>query len=137
LALGRLCYAVAYLEWTILGYLSRFPRLPAELQVEQLAGETTGRIGRRLTDPSLLANVSDPQVRAWPKAGGDHLIAAATLRNSVLHARPATIDGQPRLYRSDPRRQETFAVSDGLLAELLREIQDRIHDMASRRVRLD
>jgi hypothetical protein len=133
-ALGRVAYAVAYLEWAVLGDLALIPGLPPELQLDALEGLTSHSIGRKLTDPKLLDLVSDPRVREWLEAGGRHLTAVATKRNSVLHARPATVDGRQRLTRLDRRREEIFTITDELLDELLRDIAQRVRDIDNSRV---
>jgi hypothetical protein len=134
LALARFFYAVSYLEWTVLGDLSHISGLPIALQVQELAGKTTGTIGRQLANPVLLAQVADPVVRAWLAAGGDHLIEVAKVRNSVLHARPATVDGRQRLHRWDPSRGEVFTITEPLLTEMLDDISNRVRDMSNRRI---
>jgi hypothetical protein len=131
-ALGRLCYAVSYLEWSVLGDLPRVPGLPAELRLSELAGKTTGQIGGSLK--RHLARVPDPAVRGWLEAAGDHLVAVAKLRNSVLHARPATVQSHQRLHRWDPSRGETLTITDAHLAKLLQDIDGRIRDMSGRRI---
>jgi hypothetical protein len=134
LALGRLCYAVSYLEWSVLGDLPRISGLPQELQLRNLAGHSTGTIGRRFSDPAILGKVDAPDVRSWLETAGEHLTAVAKRRNSVLHARPATIDGKQRLHRWSPDHDEVFTITEELLEEILADITDRLRDLTSRRI---
>jgi hypothetical protein len=134
LALGRLSYAVSYLEWTVLGDLPRVSGLPPELQLRALVGNTTGAMGRRMGDARLLAKVADPKVRAWLEAAGEHLVEVAARRNSVLHARPATVEGRQRLHRWDPTRGEFYTVTDQLLEEILVDIKERIGNLGTLRI---
>jgi hypothetical protein len=93
--------------------------LPESLRLEDLAGETTGVIGRRLAE----ATVDDPALKAWLTRGGEALQAVAGRRSSVLHARPATDEeGRQRLYRWDATRRQAFWVTDEYLDELVEDI---------------
>lgn len=121
-SLGRFVYAVALMEWTVLGLLPSIPGLPERLRLEALAGETTGGIGRRLADVDLLAEVADPKVRDWLSLFGAHFQVVAERRNAVLHARPAAIDGKPRLYRWLPSG-EILSITDNVLAERLKDVK--------------
>jgi len=100
LLIGRLAYAVTYMEGSVLFDLPRHrKRLPSALTAETLAGETTGTIARIIADN--LSEVSDPALSTWLTAAAQHLDAAAKVRNPILQARPATVDGQ-RLHRWRP-----------------------------------
>jgi len=134
LALGRIVYAVTYLEWQVLGDLELISGLPEEFKVESLVGKSTGQIGSQLSDEALLAQVADPETRGWLRAGGEHLKQVAVPRNSMLHARPATVDGEPRMYRWDISRGETFTITGAWLEDFLSELDDRSEDMSARRV---
>lgn len=95
---GRLAYAVSGLEWSVLGDLSGHAAvLPPALSVGALAGKSTGRIAD--TIKRHLNDVRDKDVQAWLREGANALDAVSDIRNHVLHARPATINGQQRLYR--------------------------------------
>jgi hypothetical protein len=135
--IGRVVYAVGYLEWSILGDLSRISGLPSGLDVASLAGLTTGSISARLLNPSLLAQIADARVSVWLRSGGEHLRDAATRRNSLLHARPATIGGKQRLYRWEPGRREAFPIDEKLLRDLLADIDAWVRDLSSKRLPMD
>jgi hypothetical protein len=128
LLIGRFAYAVTYLEGAVLGDLSRHAAvLPLELTVDALAGKSTGLIAGTIRDH--VRKVPDSAVAAWLAAGAEHLAAAATLRNPVLHARPATIDGQQRLrhWKLGARRQaaEAYPITTEVLAAGIAEIERR------------
>lgn len=131
LALGQLSYAVGYLEWSILGDLSSMPGLPEGISVSDLAGLSTGAIGRRLTTAG--DRTADPKLKEWLITAGDALREVAARRNSILHARPATVGGQQRLYRWDIGRRETFEISEAFLREALEEVDRRVIQMGSLR----
>lgn len=111
LAIGKLAYSVTYLEGQILFDLPHLPGLPTQLDVRSLAGRSTGQLGRIFQDQAVLSQVADLQVRAWLQAGGKHLSEAARLRNAVLHARPATVNGEQRLHRWHPDGGEIMNIS--------------------------
>src|SRR3712207_2966772 len=95
--LGRSIYALAYLEWGLLGDLPHLQGLPPAISVQALAGKTTAVIAQTIR--SNLASVSDPKVSEWLQAHAEALDALAPRRNGVVHARPATIGGKQRLNR--------------------------------------
>jgi hypothetical protein len=96
--LGQVAYMVSSLEWTILGDLPGLARyLPAELNTPVLAGKTTGQIGGALG--KAVDNIGDAEVRAYVELAGRLLCEASEMRNDLLHARPATVGGNQRLYR--------------------------------------
>ena len=128
--LGRFIYAVTYLEWSLLGDLSSIPDLPAVLSLQELAGCTTGGIARRVTDN--IAAVTDPRASPFLATAANHLREVAVMRNDVLHARPATVDGKQRLYRWLPGR--SFAVSDAWLDEQIADVERREAEVSGLRV---
>ncbi|WP_144833016.1 hypothetical protein [Microbacterium sp. BH-3-3-3] len=135
--IGELAYAVSSLEWTVLGDLYRLRAcVPDSLTAGHLAGQTTGTIASRLLDASK--RISEAEVAAFIRAGGEALSEAATLRNAVLHARPATIDDEQRLYRwrlgSKP---EAFAISDEWLDNTLLTIAKLSHSVDAARLSFD
>ncbi|CAA0121706.1 Uncharacterised protein [Mycolicibacterium vanbaalenii] len=92
---------VSSLEWTILGDLPGLAQyLPPELTTSALAGKSTGQIAGALTKAAN--GISDDDVRIFVERAGELLSDAAELRNDMLHARPATIGEDQRLYRWRP-----------------------------------
>jgi hypothetical protein len=98
-AIGELAFAVSSLEGMLIFDVPRLaPALPPSLTVVSLAGGTTRGIGQRFLDAAL--TVSDSGVRLYCEVGGQALRDVGSIRNDVLHARPATtVDGDQRLYR--------------------------------------
>lgn len=124
--IGELAYAVSSLEWLMLGDLPHLD-VADHVSTVDLVGLTTGAIGKKLVDAA--PKVSDPAVADFLRAGGDALIAVAKQRNSVLHARPATVDGGQRLFRWTRKPAEMFPITDqwlddalGRIATLTREV---------------
>jgi len=130
-ALGHFIYVVSYLEWCVLGDLPHLQGLPSELEVSRLAGETTGVIGRRIG--AHLAKVGDPALRRWLDAAARSLTEVADLRNHVLHARPATVNGRHVLYRWRPPH-DAVAITDEWLSEHTAEVETRITEQNTLRV---
>jgi hypothetical protein len=96
--IGQVAYMVCSLEWTILGDLPGLAQyLPADLNTPALAGKTTGQIGGALG--KAVDKIGDDDVRAYVELAGRLLCEASEMRNDLLHARPATIGGDQRLYR--------------------------------------
>ena len=120
---GQLAYAVSHLEWLILGDLSRHPDLPASLTVANRAGRTTGGIAAYVRRAA--SDVAQHEVRDWLLVGARRLEQAAAIRNHLLHARPATVDGKQRLHRWRLQKEVTdaFTISDDWLDEQLRTIE--------------
>lgn len=124
--IGELAYAVSSLEWTLLGDLSvHKTSLPDDLTLENLAGHTTGRIATLLD--KAIPKVEDSELAVYLEAGSAALRQVAELRNAVLHARPATIDGEQRLRRYRATPHEAFAITDAWLEDAL----DRIAQLSS------
>jgi hypothetical protein len=128
---GRLAYAVTYLEGLVVNDLYRLRHhLPAELTLEKLAGEPTGVIGKLVTRHAQEA--SHPVVVAWLDAAGPILSKAAKIRNPVLHARPATTpDNKQQLFRWHPREQ--FPITAERLRQGIAEIERVIHELSDYR----
>lgn len=123
--LGKAAYAVSYLEWTALGDLSGLPGLPSELSLAKLAGKTTRQIAD--TFDRHATKVGDPASRHFVQAAATELRGISARRNDILHARPATIGGEQRLYRWMPNKAEVIDLDmlrdfidlvDGALARL-------------------
>lgn len=91
LQLGRVVYSVASVEGLLLFDLPRMPLEIEGLSPDALAGKTTTAIGKRLLE--LAPTIPDQPWRRYLSRGGKALEDLGPKRNSVLHARPATIDG--------------------------------------------
>ncbi|MFI5490480.1 hypothetical protein [Micromonospora echinaurantiaca] len=133
LKIGIFSYAVSSLEWTALGDLSRLASvLPKTLTVDRLSARTTGQIANELADAT--PKINDVAVRAYVEALATALTVVAKRRNDLLHARPATVDGEQRLYRwyRNPKTGEvtSFAITDSWLDEQLSLI-DRHSNLVS------
>lgn len=131
-SLGELVYAVSSMEWTILGDLRHLARhLPPDLTLEALSSKPTGKIARSLRHS--LPKVTDQATRDYLAAAAASLGDAATLRNHVMHARPATVDGEQRLYRwtdGGTHGSHAFPITPEWLDQALREMQrlaDALH----------
>jgi hypothetical protein len=99
--IGQVAYMVSSLEWTILGDLPGLAQyLPTDLTTTALAGKSTGQIAGALSKAT--SEISDDDVRAYVELAGRLLGEAAEMRNDMLHARPATIGEDQRLYRWKP-----------------------------------
>jgi hypothetical protein len=133
---GRLAYAVSGLEWLVLGDLPGLQaRLPSELTVTALAGQTTGAIARRIAEAR--PDVHDSELQRWLSVSARCLHLAAEIRSHVLHARPATIEGRQRLYRWRIGREvaDTFAITDEWLDEQLFRLDSFSRELNAARVR--
>jgi len=121
--IGRMVYALAYLEWLALGDLGHLPGLPPELTVEKLAGQPTGEIAKALR--ANVAEIADPATQAYLQGLAEALGVLAPRRNGVAHARPATIDDEQRLNRWAKRsgRLEAYPITGELLADLIDDIE--------------
>lgn len=122
---GRIVYAVGYLEWGILGgLLGLQARLaPADLTAEALAGSTTKSIARAIEREA--PHVPDPAVRAWLEESARWLLEVSDIRNAALGARPATIDGEQRLYRwrRIGGRVDAFPITDEWLSDAIARVE--------------
>ncbi|MDV7992079.1 hypothetical protein [Rhodococcus sp. IEGM 1374] len=132
-AIGRMTYAIGYLEWSILGDLPQIDGLPEALTVEKLAGKTVADIGKTLQ--SNLDGVEDSETRAWLKMAADYLLSFSNRRNAVLHGRPATTDdGEPQLSRWTKKPGEQYFITPKLLEDLVSDIDLAVTDLSSKRV---
>lgn len=95
--LGRAAYTWAYTEWMLL-YVIKWA---TEEDLAALVGGTGGRIVRRfhkvVNDPRRVGHAVDTA-----RAGADELLRLNHRRNDILHARPATVEGEQQLHRWDP-----------------------------------
>lgn len=97
LALAEALYTVSYLEWTLLGDLLRLADAPAELSIDGLSRSSVGQVAAVVRRAA--SDATDPNEEAWLNAAADALEAVVDKRNQVVHAHPATIDGEQMLYR--------------------------------------
>lgn len=136
-ALGELAYAVSSIEWTLLGDLHGLSaHLPPEMTTQNLAGRTTGAIATAFQ--KALPKIHDVETHHYIKTGTDALRRASTIRNHVLHARPATVDGRQVLYRwviDDRHGTHAFPITDEWLTEALTELASLASKVSDARVR--
>lgn len=131
--IGEVAYTVSSMEWTLLGDLhGRSPRLPATLTLDLLEPQTTGTIGNMAT--TAAQDMAPGPVRDFIAACGQALTEAATIRNNLLHSRPATHPQQDqRLNRAGTRREGRKFVLDGtrfwITDEWLDEQVIRLNDL--------
>jgi len=90
------------MEWIAIGGLSR---VNASRNSEELVDATTGTIASILQRWAELE--TSVEFQRFLKVSGACLEEAASLRNSVLHARPITVDGEQRLERRTFNRGES------------------------------
>ena len=63
-ALAEAIYAVAYLEWAIIGDLPRLANPPVELSIEGLSRETMGNVASSVRESASLTGTSVEE-EAW------------------------------------------------------------------------
>ena len=108
--LGRAIYRWAQMEWAIV-YLAKelHPEGPA---VPRSEDTTSGQIARQLRSALADAKVSD-SVHADARVISDEYDGLLLRRNDVVHAHPATINGQQRLHRvRDDGTHESIELDD-------------------------
>lgn len=133
--IGQVAYAVSYIEWYLLGDLSRLDDLPPELSLANLAGRTTNQIACEVD--AHVAKVSNPAVQRFLTVCAESLHTLAPLRNHILHARPATIDGAQRLnrWRRLPSGSvEAFPIDEAALRSILDRVDQAITDISAVRL---
>lgn len=122
--IGEVAYTVSYAEWTILGDLHRLSvDFPSDLTLNALEPETTGQIANLLNIAAK--KLPGGAVRDYVAAASAGLQVMSTIRNNVLHARPATHDDGQRLLRAEVVQHSTTGVrfwidDDWLDASILR-----------------
>lgn len=135
-ALGELAYAVASIEWTLLGDLDRLSgQLPPEMTAKNLAGRTTGAIATRFQ--KALPRITDVRTHHYIKTGMEALRRASTIRNHVLHARPATVGDRQVLYRwviDERHGAHAFPITEEWLMKALTELASLADRVNSARV---
>jgi hypothetical protein len=112
------------MEWTLLGDLHGLAKhLPPELTTQNLAGKTTGSIANAFQ--KALPHITHEGTHEFIHTGVKALRRASTIRNHVLHARPATIDGRQMLYRwviDSKHGTHTFPITNEWLSDALQEL---------------
>lgn len=96
LALGRVLYAFAYLEWLVICVLH-----DRGIPVQEVAHQTAGAIAQRLTKASC-GDIQKELARRFARE-------IVKRRDDLSHARPATLKEGQRLYRWK-KDQKTGAV---------------------------
>lgn len=116
-ALGRTIYLLNGLEWMVIEIVQR---LDPATKIGMLAGMTSHQIADQLRSKTKKqTTLSGEQVTHLAKLVDDYA-SLPDIRNSVVHARPATMqDGKQRLYRWAPgKRGAIYWVDEPLLAAL-------------------
>lgn len=131
LLLGKVVYSIASLEGLLVFDLPRMPDTVDGLTPDALAGKTTTGIGKLLQNRA--PGVSDELWRSYLACGGEALTDLGPKRNAELHLRPATVDGNQRLYRWRLEPPETLPTTTEHLELLLGEIEE--HRQALMRLR--
>lgn len=132
--IGEIAYSVSSLEWTLLGDLYRLAdRLPEGLTLKSLEPQTTGTIAKRARVAASQA--TDQDIVAYLTAVADALTKLASLRNNVLHARPATHPTQDqRLSRSAVQHNgkqfvttgQRFWIDDSWFERAINELNEQL-----------
>ena len=102
---GLIAYSIGYLEWQILGDLCSKKDIPDEYKINKLSKQSTGQIATLFLNDELLSKVLDDELKIRIKQFGEKLRNIAERKNHILHAHPATIDGEQRFYRWTPDHQ--------------------------------
>lgn len=120
---GELAYAVADLEWAIVGD-GRVAM--AGIDQVELLGLSTGQIGRKL-QAAAVDLAARPRIQLFVATSADALIDVADRRNAVLHARPyRSPEGEMlllRLRRGKDGEPERFWITFEHLDEQLRAVR--------------
>lgn len=120
--LGQVVYSVASIEGLLIFDLPRMPNPVPGATPLDLAGKTTAMVGTALV--GFVPQIVDEQWATYLAAGGNALVDIAPLRNAVLHARPATVDGMQQLHRwRIGAKTEVFTVTREHLCDVLDAIE--------------
>ena len=123
-ALAEALYAVSYLEWALLGDLSRLSRPPPGLSIEDLSRTMMGRVAGKVR--SAASASADPAESAWLAAAADAIEEVVEPRNQIVHSHPATVDGDQVLHRwAAATATKPHEAQDITLADL-----NRLRDLA-------
>ena len=102
--ISEIAYVASSIEWTILGDINRLKdRLPENFCLDKLESQTTGSIAKEVREAAK--QCQDREVRTYLEAMGEAFSLMASIRNNVLHTRPATRHSegveQQRLSRAE------------------------------------
>ncbi|WP_133258517.1 hypothetical protein [Corynebacterium heidelbergense] len=105
---GVIVYTVSYMEWTLIGDLYRLSdELPSGLVPQDMEADTAGAIARNTRNAADV--MEDTTLRNFLMTCAECMGEAATIRNDVLHARPATHpDDDQLLQRASVRRKDSL-----------------------------
>ncbi len=87
-ALAEAHFALSYLEWAVLGDLSRLSQPPPGLSVAKLSRSTLGHKLKVLESAETSAPNGEKE---WLRAAVEALKDVIDARNKVVHANPATV----------------------------------------------
>jgi len=119
--IGLIAYSIGYLEWQVLGDLLGQKDIPNEYKVNNLSTKSTGQIATLFLREDLLNKVLNDKLRTRIKQFGEKLKDIADKKNHILHARPATINGEQRFYRWTPKYQ--IEINENYLEEMKNDIE--------------
>ena len=118
---GLIVYSIGYLEWQLLGDLCGKNDIPNEYKIENLSKKPTGAIANLFTDENLLNQVLDTNLKSRIRQFGEKLKSIVEKRNHIIHAHPATIEGEQRFFRWTPSHQ--IEINECYLKEIINEIE--------------
>ena len=133
LELGRLTYAVQYLEGQIYD-LAHVPELTMRVGIDEMEGYSMSRLSTEFRSATVAPGPRQAAVHAWVDEMAEQLDKVARARNGILHARPTTVDGKQRLHRRNLRLGEHFTVDEEKLAEVIQIVEEAIMATSSKRV---
>lgn len=119
--LGAAVYAFAYLEWLLVDIIRL---LDADITADWISRRTSGQLADKLV--ALIAKASLPD-EAHPSIG-TRFEELVDERNLIVHAHPATVDGQQRLTRWSPQHGRFGAVTDDELDRFIRAAEQLNRD---------
>ncbi len=130
-ALAEAMYAVSYLEWALLGDISRLTAPPADLSVEGLSRSTMGTVATTVRRAAAVAALRSEAT--WLSAAADALEEVVDRRNQVVHVHPATIGDEQMLYRwaaaTPTKAHEALAITEDQLVALRDLAYDHLRRM--------
>ncbi len=142
--IGEVAYTVSSMEWKFLGDIDGLrDELPEKLSLVVLEPLTAGEIAGRLEKAAV--RMTKGPVRTYVEVCGRVLRQAASIRNDVLHARPATHPEQDqRLNRAGTRREggkfvldgTRFWITDEWIDEQIGRLNELLDEMNEARSRL-
>jgi hypothetical protein len=97
--LGRAAYGFAYLEWGIIYLAAELD--PDQPSVNRSAGLAAGLVAAMLRN-AIAASKMSADVLADAKTYAAEFDRLIPRRNDIVHAHPATIEGDQRLHRRRP-----------------------------------